>query len=541
MIGNVDEGSRDRIRGWAWDPDHPDRAVTVEVYVDGRYLTNAVANIFREDVQRAGIGTGRYGFQIDLADFGSAFSSYKLRVRVEGDQGELDGSPVLLAACMEFDHAAERSFAALLASPGSTEQLGKRLLFLTGQVEQMLERLADQPSQRRHRAIGQGHKWRWRPQDGPEPQAAPLRALVIDETTPTPGRDAGSNALLSHMQSLQRIGYQVSFVAADLDSAAQAAHLNDLGIIVHASPWAGSVEEILRRQSGQLDLVYMHRVAIVTNYGKLVSHHMRNARRVYAVADLHHVRLLRQAEAEDQSPPALHYAQHVMRQELAGAASSHAVITHSSFEAGVLRAALPRANVIVAPWECEREPTPNPFCRRKHLAFVGSFRHAPNRDAAVWLAGEIMPLVWRTNPSIVCLVVGADPPKYLQDLNDSRIRVLGHVPDLDAVLSTVRLTVAPLLFGAGLKGKVIDSLAAGVPCVCSPIAAEGFTFDDTLARLVAEDAPGLAERILQAHDDAETFASCRAAGIAHVKTHFCRTLVDARLRAACGLPPLSFA
>ncbi len=536
MIGNVDEWSRDSLHGWAWNPNRPDKAVTVAVYLDGRPLTKGLANRFRPDVQQGGFGTGRYGFSIDLPDIGSAISSHKLQVRVEGADGELQGSPILLAASMEFDAEAERSFAALLASPGSTAQLRKRLLFLTGQVDRMLERLDDQGGHRRKRSLAQGRKWRWRPEDGPEPQPAALRALVIDETMPASGRDAGSNAILSHMLALQRIGYEVSFVPADVRATPFVEQLTERGITVHVGPWTGSVEEVLRRHPGQFDLVYMHRVQTVMLYGKLVASLMRGARRIYSVADLHHVRLMRQAEAEGPTPAATRHAEQIRRQELLGAAESHAVITHSSYEADLLRAALPRAQVVVAPWDCEREPLPGGFAQRINIAFIGSFRHAPNRDAAVWLAGEIMPLVWQTDPTIACFVVGADPPKYLIELNDPRIRVLGAVAELDDVLGQIRLTVAPLLFGAGLKGKVIDSLAAGVPCVCSPIAAEGFGFTGALCDLVGEDAAALAQRILAIHGDADVFDRLRAAGIEHVRAQFTKAVVDARLRLAAGLP-----
>ncbi len=541
MTGCIDEWSRDSVRGWAWDPSRPNKAVTVEVSVDGRYLTKVLANRLRLDVRRAGFGTGRYGFSVDLPDLGPIMAAHKLQVRVKGADADLRGSPILLAPTMEFNTDAERSVAALLASPGSSVQLRKRLLFLTAQVDALLDRIDGQAARRRRRADAEGVRWRWRPEDGAAPERAPLRALVIDETLPTPGRDAGSTAIVSHMRSLQRIGYEVSFVPSDVKASPFIETLSRDGVAVHVSPWAGSVEEVLRRQAGQFDLVYMHRVGIVAKYGNLVSITMPGARRIYSVADLHHLRLLRQAEAEGATPGALRHAAYVRRLELTAAAEAHAVITHSSHEAQLLAKAVPRAKVVVAPWDCERAPLTTSFSQRLNLAFIGNFQHAPNADAAVWLATEIMPLVWQTDPTIACLIVGADPPKFLREMNDPRIRVLDVVPDLDDVLSQVRLTVAPLLFGAGLKGKVLDSLAAGVPCVCSPIAAEGFGFGEALHDLVGADAASLAERILVVHAEAGTFDRLQVAGLAHVRAHFSKTQVDDRLRIATGLPAESFA
>jgi glycosyltransferase involved in cell wall biosynthesis len=541
ISGCVDEWSRDALSGWAWNPAQPEKAVTVEVRLDGHPLTKVLANRLRPDVQHAGFGTGRYGFSVDLPDIGSIMSPHKLQVRVMGADAQLRGSPILLAPTMEFDTEAERSFTALLASPGSMAQLRKRLLFLTAQVDRMLDRIDDHATQRRKRAVADSCKWRWRPEDGAAPPPAPLRALVIDERLPSLGCDAGSNAILSHMRSLQRIGYDVSFVPSDVRESPVAEQLAQSGITVHVSPWTGSVEELLRRQAGQFDLVYMHRVSIVARYGNLVSTSMGGARRIYSVADLHHLRLLRQAKAEGPTPGALRHAAYIRRLELTAAAEAHAVITHSSHEATLLAAAVPRANIVVAPWDCEREPLPGDFSQRLNLAFIGNFQHPPNADAAVWLATEIMPLVWQTDHRIACLIVGAAPPRFLRELNDPRIRVLGAVPELDEVLSQVRLTVAPLLFGAGLKGKVVDSLAAGVPCVCSPIAAEGFAFQAPLDDLLGEDAAGIAARILAVHGNSETFERLRAAGIEHVRAHFSKARVDDRLRLAAGLPVHVFA
>ena len=84
--------------------------------------------------------------------------------------------------------------------------------------------------------------------------------------------------------------------------------------------------------------------------------------------------------------------------------------------------------------------------------------------------------------------------------------MVGSVADLDEVFAGVRLTVVPLRFGAGLKGKVLDSFAAGLPCVMTPIAAEGIPLAELGRELVAEDAAGLAGLIVQLHADAEANA-----------------------------------
>ena len=174
----------------------------------------------------------------------------------------------------------------------------------------------------------------------------------------------------------------------------------------------GSVEEVLQRQAGEWDLVYLHRVGIAARYTGLVRHYAPKARIVYSLADLHSLRLLRQAAVEDR-PELVAHARYVRSLELAAAGSCAAVITHSGAEADQLRAWLPQVDVHVVPWSTACVPTPAPFQDREGVLFVGNFGHAPNLDAAIPLLDEIMPLVWETAPSIPCIVVGTGTPDVL--------------------------------------------------------------------------------------------------------------------------------
>ena len=112
------------------------------------------------------------------------------------------------------------------------------------------------------------------------------------------------------------------------------------------------------------------------------------------------------------------------------------------------------------------------------------------------------------------------------------LHVLGATDDLPALLASVRMTAAPLRFGAGIKGKVLDSLAAGVPCICIPTAAEGIPLGPALASLVAPDAPGLAASILRLHRNPRLHAACRREGLALITAHWTEATTDIALNQA---------
>jgi glycosyltransferase involved in cell wall biosynthesis len=296
-----------------------------------------------------------------------------------------------------------------------------------------------------------------------------------------------------------------------------------------------SVEDVLSRNAGGYELVYLHRVSNAVAYAGLVRQWCPHAHLIYSVADLHHIRMARQAEVQA-LPQLMARARSVKQAELLAMRIVDAVITHSTAEATYLSALAPGARVHTVPWPVAVSPPGISFGKRSGLAFIGSVAHEPNPDAVLWLIEEIMPRVWQRDRSITCQIVGQDWSNLLTGKFDRRIRFVGHVPDLAAVLDQVRLTVAPLRFGAGLKGKVLDSLAAGVPCAMSEIAAEGIPIEEGFAELVGRDAAELAELICRLHGSKPFNAEMGSAARAVVAAQFNMERVKSALSSALQRP-----
>jgi len=282
-------------------------------------------------------------------------------------------------------------------------------------------------------------------------------------------------------------------------------------------------------------LVYLHRVDTAGRYAQLVRDTQRGARLVYSVADLHHLRTSRQAEVEGR-PDLASYAEHLRFLELTAARAADAVITHSTVEAALLRQKIPAETVHVVPWAVVPRPTEVPYSERRGLAFIGGYRHRPNVDAARFLIEAVMPAVAALDTEIPCLLVGSGMPDSLRALATVRpgVEAVGHVVELASVFDRVRLTVAPLAYGAGVKGKVLDSLAAGVPCVCTPAAAEGLDLPEPLAELVADTSAGLARSIAALHGDEGLNRACSESGLAYVAEHLSDGRVDRLMQLATG-------
>jgi len=546
LKSNLDSVDLTEIRGWAQDQSHPDRPVSLIITDNDALIGTVLANRYRPDLEAAGIGSGRHAFEFKYPGTFSPFERHVIRVRCELDGSDLARSPITLEPLQAFDAAAQTALARILAQYGSNEDTAHKIDFLAQQIEVLLQQQSDHDSLRRRRTEYRHYLQRWQrhlPQDDPlvEAGAVPdrcLRALVIDDQVPKPDRDAGSNAILSHIRSLQRLGYEVTFApAAEFSlNGADSKVLEEGGIVCWRRPYYGSVEELLCRQSGEFDVIYLHRIANAERYSALVRAHFPKARLIYGVADLHHLRLMRQAAAEDR-PELNALAKRVRFAEFVAAATANAVITHSPQEAEVLKSQVRGANVHVVRWSVPRRPTKMPFAKRHGIAFIGGYGHMPNQAAARWLIGEIMPLVQDRDPTIKCLLVGSEMPENIRNLCDDRVVAAGHVTDLADVFDQVRLTVAPLAYGAGIKGKVLESLAAGVPCICTPIAAEGLDLPQTLKACIADNATALADAVAHFHGNEAASEECARAGLDYIAAEFSDDRLDALLRQAIGRIP----
>jgi O-antigen biosynthesis protein len=166
--------------------------------------------------------------------------------------------------------------------------------------------------------------------------------------------------------------------------------------------------------------------------------------------------------------------------------------------------------------------------------FVGGFEHPPNMDAAVYLVREVMPLVWAVRGDVQLTIVGSHAPREVETLATSRVDVRGWVAELEPLLDAARVLVAPVRFGAGMKGKVTQGLAAGLPIVTTPVGAEGLDASDGEQMLIGETAEALAERILRVVEDDALWRSLSQHGQELITAKCSREVLDERLREMLG-------
>jgi O-antigen biosynthesis protein len=541
LRGHVDHLSSRRLMGWAWESLRPNEPISLIVTNNDLFVTRIIANAYRQDLKKGHIGDGRHAFAVDFLEPLSPFVDNHVRVFCENDGKDIPGSPLLIKQSREFGPNENRYLSELLA--GIHDRSIEALIdFLLVEIDKLKQRLADLQCnriEREIRGIASRNRTGVKPNlDSNLSIGDVRRALVIDEQIPSHKRDAGSSAILSHIASLGRLGYDVSFAPADNigDFSADLSDLDAVGATYLRPKLYGSIEEIMRRQTQMFDVIYFHRISIASRYMALARHHFPKARLAYNVADLHHLRISRQAIAEDR-PELIGLSRRLRLQEYSAAASADAVLTHSTFEAHILRKDVRYANVHVVPWAVSTRPTLVPISQRRGIAFIGSYSHQPNVDAVRWLVSEIMPALQNKAPTIECFLVGTGMPDWLSDIccKNDNISLLGHIEELASVFDRVRLTVAPLSYGAGIKGKVIDSFAAGVPCVCTPLAAEGLNIPASLDSCIAESTEDFVDTIYRIHEQKEFNLELRNSGLDFILTYFCADRVDEAMKKALSI------
>ncbi|PJK00580.1 glycosyl transferase [Lysobacteraceae bacterium NML91-0213] len=364
------------------------------------------------------------------------------------------------------------------------------------------------------------------PAPGELPTAATLhrgqrRILIIDESTPRPDHDSGSLRLVALMRMLLDEGAHVAFVPADgRHGGHYTRQLQAIGVETWSEPWTGGMAPWLRRHAGRFDVAMLSRHFVAAPLLPLLRRHAPGLRILFDSVDLHYLRERRAAELAN-DPAMLAIARRTRARELAVVAAADATLVVSASERELLASDAPGARVELLSNLHRLAPRSTPWEQRHGVVFVGGFHHPPNVDAMRWFLAEVWPRVRARAPALDFHCIGSDPPADLaaQHGRDG-VQVHGHVADITPWMDGCRVAVAPLRFGAGVKGKINLSMAHGQPVVATTVAAEGMHLQHDQDVLLADDADTFAAAVLRAHGDAAAWSRLAAGGRANVERHF---------------------
>jgi GT2 family glycosyltransferase/glycosyltransferase involved in cell wall biosynthesis len=365
------------------------------------------------------------------------------------------------------------------------------------------------------------------------------RVLLLDACTPTPDRDSGSVRMLQLIRILREEGCSICFFpenrAHDGDYTRM---IQQLGVEAWWNPHLGEVPRWLAANGKRFDLIIASRHYVLSPLLPLLRSLAPQAKVVFDTVDLHHLRELREAEISGDAAQ-LRAAARTRRIELGLIAQCDRTWVVSSVEQALLARELPEARVDVVSNIHEVHGPGLDWQQRQDLLFVGSYRHPPNVDAAIWLARTIFPLVHQRLPEVVLNLVGGDAPDEVRALGDlPGVRYHDYVPDLLPLLEGCRVGVAPLRYGAGVKGKINQSLAHGQPMVATTCAVEAMHLVDGQDVMVADDPQAFADAVVRLYQDEVLWQRLSEGGMENTRRHFSPDAVRETVRGLLdSLPP----
>lgn len=348
------------------------------------------------------------------------------------------------------------------------------------------------------------------------------QVLIIDEAVPRPDRDSASLRQFNLIRMLLAGGAHVVFLPTRGEHGGAATQaLQALGVEVWHAPWLQGVGPWLRTHGPRFQVAMLVRHHVANECLPLLRRHAPQARTVFDTVDLHYLRERRGAELSG-DPRLARGAERTRASELAVMAATDVTLLVSAAEKQQLAVDAPSVRVELLSNLHEVAGQGLDWAQRQGLVFVGGFNHPPNLDAMQWFIGEVFPLIRQRLPDIRFHCIGADVPDSLRALAATQpgVQVHGYVPDVVPWMAGGRVAVAPLRFGAGVKGKINLSMAHGQPVVATHCAAEGMHLHDGEDVLVADDASGFADAVVRLHDDEALWRRLSGNGLDNIARHF---------------------
>lgn len=333
-------------------------------------------------------------------------------------------------------------------------------------------------------------------------QATPGRKniLVIDHHLPMPDRDSGSVRMFQLLKLLRQLGHRVTFIPDNLANAAPyAGELQKRGIQVLYHPYVKSIRDFLIAQGSRFDAIVLSRCDFARKHIDSVQLYAPQSHIFFDTVDLHSLRTDREAQlTQDPNVRQKAAEKQQMEDELIEQADETWVV--SPVEQQLLQKRWPHKSIQLVSNIVDVPGSGTPFSLRRDWLFIGGFQHTPNTDAVLFFLQRIYPIVSERLPDAKFYIIGEKPPPEIVALATERVIVAGLQRDARPFFDSVKLSVAPLRFGAGVKGKINQSMALGVPVVATSIAAEGMELKDHEDILLADEPEEFAQALVELYE-----------------------------------------
>jgi glycosyltransferase involved in cell wall biosynthesis len=355
------------------------------------------------------------------------------------------------------------------------------------------------------------------------------RVIVFDHNIPTPDRDAGSVRMALILETLAKWGQPVFVPLHPRYPTVTPAHeaaLARAGVeIVQPLNYAATISQ--RRFAAAI----LSRPDIADQVLATIRKADPRVKIIYDTVDVFFLRHQREYLITGDKTFAQESAKY-KKVELRLARSSDQVWCVSDTDAEVIKKELPAVNIKIVPTIHEVDEAGKAFDEREGLLFIGNYIHRPNKDAVHYFMKEILPRLRPALPEVNFYIAGSHMPDELIAYRAANVIPLGYVPEVVSLFHSSRVFIAPLRFGAGVKGKIGHALSHGLPVVTTTIGAEGMGLRHGVEAMIVDSAEQFAEAIIQTYQNRELWQQLSIQGRLHIQKHFTPEVIGEEIRRA---------
>lgn len=338
--------------------------------------------------------------------------------------------------------------------------------------------------------------------------------LFLEENMPKPDQDSGSRRFMEMLKILQRNGHHIVLAVKHFDEANDSNYITyfqNAGIeicrdYVNAQNKIVKVSDQVVNALAYVEVIWIFRPLGFDYWYSLINGKINGQKIIYDMVDLHYLRMERENNyidvVTDERSKEINFFK---EKEYAGMNISDVVISISDEEKNTVSENGVKKDKIFTVSNIHKpvDNVPLGFSEREGLLFIGGYNHLPNIDAVKFLHDQILPLVWAKNNHIKISILGPDFPADLKEkYHSERFQILGYQETVDFWFENSRVFVAPLRYGAGVKGKIGQALEFKLPVITTGIGAEGMSLEDEKTALISDENPqNFADKILELYDN----------------------------------------
>lgn len=346
------------------------------------------------------------------------------------------------------------------------------------------------------------------------------QVLVIDHYVPHFDKDAGSRSTYNYLLLLVKMGFKVTFIGDNFFKHEPYTQiLQQTGIeVLYGNFYYKNIQNWLQENGRYFNFAILHRIHIAPKYIPVLKKYSK-AKLFYVGHDLEFLSSQRKYELTKDKKH-LTDSKKFQTTEFEIFNSVDTILPFSTYEASYIEKLVPHKSIQTIPVYFYEKVTKlsRAYNNRDHLLFVAGFGHPPNVDAAIWLAKDIFPLISKKLPHLKLFIVGSNPTAEIKDLTNENIIVTGYVDDktLKDFYYKSRVAVLPLRFGAGVKGKLIESCYYQIPSVITTVASEGVPDIEKYA-IIEDTAEAFAEKVIDLYNNSTLW---------HEQSKKCREIIQ---------------